>query len=112
MENINIEEIILGTGTEVKKGALVFFNFVGTLEDGRIFDSTDLHGRPFEMVVGSKKIIAGMSLGLIGMKEGGRRKIKIRASLAYGERSIGEKIPANSILNFEIQLIEVRNREE
>lgn len=111
MQEIEIHEIKVGDGVEVKKGALVFLNFIGKLESGKIFDSTEIHGRPFECVVGSKKIIQGMSFGLMGMKVGGIRKIKIPSHLAYGERSIGTHIPANSNLIFEVELLEARNRE-
>lgn len=111
MQEIEIHEIKYGQGVEVFKGALVFINFVGQLENGRIFDSTEIHGRPFECVVGSKKIIQGMSLGLLGMKAGGIRKIKIPSHLAYGDRAIGGKIPAHSNLIFEVELLEARNRE-
>jgi peptidylprolyl isomerase len=50
-------------------------------------------------------------LGLKGMKEGGKRKLWVPASLAYGERKIGNMIPPNSDLTFEIELLEVLTRE-
>ena len=107
---VQITDLKIGGGVEANKGALIFISYTGTLEDGTIFDSTDKHGRPFEMVIGSKKIIQGMSQGLIGMKEGGKRKIHIPAALAYGERSVG-KIPPHSNLIFEVELLEARPRE-
>lgn len=110
-ENVEITDLTIGTGSEIRKGALVQFYFHGTLDNGEIFDSTDRHGKAFQCVVGSKKIIKGMSLGLIGMKVGGKRKIHIPASLAYAERQMG-KIPPNSNLNFEIELLEALNRKD
>ena len=109
--SVEITDIIIGAGEEIRKGALVFYHYKGYLSDGTLFDSTELHGRPFECVVGSKKIIPGMSQGLLNMKTGGLRRIRIPSELAYGERQIGNKIPPHSTLIFEIQLLEVRNRE-
>ena len=65
MENT---EIKVGDGIEVKKGALVFIHYDGHLEDGTLFDSSHKAGRHFEFVVGSKKVIQGMSLGVLGMR--------------------------------------------
>jgi FKBP-type peptidyl-prolyl cis-trans isomerase len=108
---IQILEDIPGIGVAVVKGALVFCHFTGYLEDGTKFDSSYDHGRPFECVVGSKKVIAGWSQGLMGMKEGGRRKFFVPAALAYGERQIGAFIKPNSNLIYEVEVIEVRPRE-
>ncbi len=109
---VSIEEIQLGTGAEAIKGALVLVNYIGTLNSGEIFDSTEKHGRSFQFVVGSKKIIQGMSLGVLGMRVGGKRKIHIPSELAYGDRQIGNLIKANSDLNFEIELLESLHRED
>lgn len=110
MDNVTITELKIGDGQEAQKGALCFINYTGTLDDGTVFDSTERHGRSFELVIGSKKIIQGMSLGLLGMKVGGLRRVVIPATLAYGERSVG-KIPPHSRLTFEIELLEARPRE-
>jgi peptidylprolyl isomerase/FKBP-type peptidyl-prolyl cis-trans isomerase FkpA len=108
---VQITEISTGTGIEAGKGALVFIHFDGHLEDGTLFDSSHKHGRPFEFVVGSKKVIQGMSLGVTGMKVGGKRKIFIPAELAYGERVIGSFIKPHSNLIFTVELLEARPRE-
>lgn len=110
-EQVQIVDISIGSGTQVLKGALVQFYYKGHLDNGDIFDSTDKHGKAFQCVVGSKKIIKGMSLGLLGMKVGDKRRIHIPASLAYAERQVG-LIPPNSNLNFEIELLEALNRED
>ncbi|WII71064.1 FKBP-type peptidyl-prolyl cis-trans isomerase [Bdellovibrio sp. 22V] len=100
-----------GTGTTAEKGALCFCHYEGFLEDGTKFDSSYDHGRPFEFVVGSKKVIQGWSLGIMGMKEGGKRTIFIPSHLAYGERQIGKFIKPHSNLIFHVELFEVRPRE-
>ena len=59
-----------------------------------------------EAKVGEGKVIAGCEQGLLGMKVGGKRKLTIPPSLAYGDRAIGP-IPANSTLIFEVNLVGV-----
>ncbi|MCC2677946.1 MAG: fkpA [Pseudobdellovibrio sp.] len=111
MDQVEITDLILGDGIEAGKGALVFINYEGHLEDGTLFDSSYKAGRPFEFVVGSKKVIVGMSQGVMGMKVGGKRKIVIPSALAYGERAIGQFIKPNSNLIFHVELLEARPRE-
>lgn len=110
LTNLMIEEISAGDGPEAQKGALCFANFTGTLADGTVFDSTDRHGRPFEFVLGSKKVIPGWSEACKGMRPGGKRKAQVPADLAYGERQVG-LIPPHSDLFYEIEMLEVRPRE-
>ena len=105
-----ITDLVIGNGTTAAKGALITYNYTGTLEDGSKFDSSYDHGRPLEIVLSSKKLIQGFYLGMLGMKEGGRRKILVPAALGYGEQ-VKPRIPANSNLIFEVELIQVLNRE-
>jgi FKBP-type peptidyl-prolyl cis-trans isomerase len=107
---VQITEIKIGEGVEVSKGALCFADFEGFLEDGTKFDSSYDHGRPFEFVAGSKKVIVGWSLACMGMKAGGERKVFVPAELGYGERQIG-KIKPHSNLIYHIKMLEVRPRE-
>ncbi|MBU0615558.1 MAG: peptidylprolyl isomerase [Nanoarchaeota archaeon] len=71
---------------EIKKGSKVKVNYKGTLEDGTVFDSSE--GRePLEFEVGAGMIIPGFENGIIGMKKGEEKEIKIKAKEAYGERN-------------------------
>ncbi len=107
-----IEDIVEGSGTEVKKGgALITAHYRGFLEDGTEFDSSYDRGQPFQTVLSRKKVIAAWVEGLKGMKEGGTRRLTVPAELGYGERGFGDKIPPNANLVFEIELLEVLNRE-
>lgn len=105
-----ITDIVEGTGIAADKGALISYHYTGTLEDGSEFDSSYDHGRPLEIVLSSKKLIQGFYLGMIGMKVGGKRKLFVPAHLGYGEQ-VKPRIPANSNLIFEIELLDVRLRE-
>lgn len=105
-----ITDQIIGSGKAAVKGALLFCHYTGLLEDGTQFDSSYDHGRPFQFVIGSGRVIKGWDIGLMGMKEFGKRTLFVPSHLGYGERS-KEKIPSNSNLIFHIELIEVRPRE-
>ncbi len=108
---LKITDTLIGNGKESVKGALMFVHYVGLLEDGTKFDSSHDHGRPFQFVIGSGRVIKGWDQGLMGMKEGGKRTLFVPADLAYGERQIGKFITPNSNLIFHVELLEVRPRE-
>ena len=106
-----IEDIMVGTGRETEKGALLVVNYNGYLEDGTKFDSSLDKGRPFQFVFGTGRVIKGWDQGLVGMREGGKRKLFVPSHLGYGERSVGNMIPAHANLVFEVELLEVRTRD-
>lgn len=108
---IKIEDLQLGTGKVAEKGALVTAHYRGWLEDGTEFDSSYKKGTAFQTVLSNKRVIQGWILGLKDMKVGGKRKLWVPSHLAYGERKIGNMIPPNSNLIFEIELIEVLTRD-
>lgn len=107
-----IEDTKIGEGKIVVKGALITVHYTGKLRDGSVFDSSVEKGKPFQFVIGSKKVIQGWDLGLIGMKVGGVRKLSIPCSLGYGERQIGDIIPPHSDLFFDVELLDCLTRDE
>jgi FKBP-type peptidyl-prolyl cis-trans isomerase len=111
MNELKITDTREGTGKTASKGALLLCHYEGFLEDGTKFDSSHDHGRPFQFVIGSGRVIKGWDQGLMGMKEGGKRTLHVPARLAYGERQMGKFITPNSNLIFYVELLEVRPRE-
>lgn len=109
---VKIEDITIGSGKTAEKSALITAHYRGFLEDGSEFDSSYAKGRPFQTVLSKNKVIQGWFIGLQGMKTGGKRKLWVPAELAYGNRQIGDMIPANSNLLFEIELLEVLTRDD
>ncbi|MBD9481507.1 FKBP-type peptidyl-prolyl cis-trans isomerase [Pseudomonas sp. PDM14] len=110
-EELHVEDLHLGDGKAVVKGALITTQYRGTLEDGTEFDSSYSRGKPFQCVIGSGRVIKGWDQGLMGMRVGGTRKLFVPAHLGYGERSMAA-IPPNSNLLFEIELLEVLTRDD
>ena len=111
MNELLIKDEVLGTGKETVKGALLITQYEGFLEDGTKFDSSYDRGAPFKCVFGTGRVIKGWDLGLVGMREGGKRTLHVPAQLAYGERQVGALIKPYSNLIFHIELLEVLTRE-
>jgi FKBP-type peptidyl-prolyl cis-trans isomerase len=106
VEGLEIYDIQVGTGDEAVKGKTVSAHYIGFLPDGTKFDSSEKRG-PHEFTLGARTVIEGWDLGLVGMKEGGIRRLVISPELGYGNQPIGP-IPANSTLIFEVQLVDVK----
>jgi FKBP-type peptidyl-prolyl cis-trans isomerase FkpA len=72
---------------------------------GKKFDSSwDRKAQAFTLVIGKGKVIKGFDEGLIGMKQGGSRRIIIPAALAYGTAGSPPTIPPNSVLIFDVTM--------
>ena len=103
-----IEDLVIGEGSEAQDYNKVVVNYTGTLEDGSIFDSSlKPGGTPFTFTLGVGSVIKGWDLGVKGMKVGGKRKLTIPADLGYGSNGIGNVIPPNAKLTFEVELLEI-----
>jgi FKBP-type peptidyl-prolyl cis-trans isomerase len=96
-----------GDGDEAKKGDKIQVHFVGTLLDGGVFDSSRARGAPFSFWVGEGQVVPGLDQGLLGMREGELRRLTIPPALGYGLEA-KPKIPPNSTLVFEVELLDVR----
>jgi len=105
---LTITDLVVGTGAEATPGTRVAVNYVGTLPDGTVFDASANHGGPFSFALGAGEVIAGWDQGVAGMKVGGKRRLVIPPSMAYGNRAVGDLIPANSTLFFEVELVNVQ----
>lgn len=110
-KELEITDIVIGEGKAAVKGALLFVQYSGFLEDGTKFDSSYDRGKPFEFVIGTGRVIKGWDQGVMGMKVGGKRKLFVPSHLGYGERQIGQLIKPHSNLIFEVELLEVRTRD-
>jgi len=107
-----VEDILLGTGTEAIAGKNVSTHYTGVLENGTQFD-TSIGREPFTFPLGSGLVIQGWDKGIVGMKEGGKRRLTISPELGYGPADMKDRagniiIPANSTLVFEVELVEVQ----
>lgn len=105
---LKITDTVVGTGDVAAAGDTVTVNYVGSLTNGTVFDASANHGSTgFPFTLGAGQVIAGWDQGIVGMKVGGKRHLVIPASLAYGDQAVGNIIPANSTLVFDVELLKV-----
>lgn len=107
---LQIKDVVVGTGAVAAAGDNVTVNYVGALQNGTVFDASANHketANGFTFPLGAGQVIKGWDQGVAGMKEGGKRVLLIPASLAYGSQANGP-IPANSALIFEVELLKVQ----
>jgi FKBP-type peptidyl-prolyl cis-trans isomerase len=94
-----------GTGISPMATSKVKVHYRGTLIDGTEFDSSYKRNQPAEFQL--NQVIPGWTEGLQLMKVGSKYELTIPSNLAYGERD-NQSIPGNSVLVFEVELLEVK----
>jgi FKBP-type peptidyl-prolyl cis-trans isomerase len=104
VRDIPFEVLAEGQGSETLVGDWVMVHYRLLLENGTLVDTS--HGKkPLAMFAGKdRKVIDGFQRGVVGMKIGELRRITVPHHLGYGARAL-PKIPANSNLVFELELI-------
>ena len=96
-----------GDGKKIIYHSWVQIEYTGSFESGEVFDTNIGKDRPLVVQIGMKEVIPGFERGIIGTTKGTKRKIKIPAELAYGEKGGGDVIPPNTDLIFEFEIIDV-----
>ena len=105
LKYIIVEE---GTGSTPNPGQNVSVHYAGYLLDGTKFDSSYDRGEPITFPLGQGRVIKGWDEGIGILKVGGKAKLIIPPDLGYGSRAVGP-IPANSILIFDVELVNIIN---
>jgi peptidylprolyl isomerase len=101
------QDLFVGEGPAAQTGDTVVFDYTIWLGDGTRVDSTLDRGVPLETTLG-KLQVEGLNQGLVGMRPGGRRRLRIPPELAYGSAGVPDLIPPNELLDCEVHLVEVR----
>ena len=94
-----------GSGPSPRLEDQVRVHYRGRLENGKEFDSSYRSGRPATFPVNG--VIRGWTEALLLMKEGDKWELSIPPELGYGSRGVKNAIPPNSILIFEVELLEI-----
>lgn len=96
-----------GEGISAWDGDTVKVLYTGWLKDGSEFDSNQDRENPFTFVLGEGQVIKGWDEGVRGMNKDGKRKLLIPPDLGYGAEGAGEKIPPQSFLVFDVELLDI-----
>ncbi len=103
------EDIVKGKGPGAKPGNTVVVNYVGvSFSTGAEFDASWDSGQPFPVQLGAGMVIEGWEKGLVGIKQGGRRKLTIPPEQAYGPAGSPPSIGPNETLVFVIDALEIQ----
>ncbi|PVY44015.1 FKBP-type peptidyl-prolyl cis-trans isomerase [Pontibacter virosus] len=96
-----------GEGDVIKAGQYAEVNYIGRNVSNDVFDSSFRSGKPFSVLVGAGQVIKGWDEGLQQMRKGEEANLYIPSYLGYGMYGSGS-IPPNSVLIFEIDVLQVR----
>ena len=107
VSGLEYADLKVGDGTSPNKGAKVKVHYTGWLKNGKRFDSSVVKNKPFTFEIGRRRVIKGWDEGVMSMKVGGVRQMKVPASLGYGRSGHPPAIPKNATLIFEVELLEV-----
>lgn len=104
---LQYEILTEGTGESVKEGSSPSIHYTGQFIDGQIFGSTKDAGEPVTLSL--DQTIPGFKKGIVGMKEGEKRRLYVHPELGYGTQG---PLPPNSLLIFDIEVIKNDTNEE
>jgi len=105
---LETDDLSIGKGREAKAGDTVHVQYTGTLLSGKKFDSSYDHGgEPFKFTLGKGELIKGWDDGVVGMKVGGKRRLRIPSELGYGAKGSPPDIPPGAGLVFEVELVTI-----
>ncbi|MCQ2042299.1 FKBP-type peptidyl-prolyl cis-trans isomerase [Pseudomonas kunmingensis] len=106
---LQYEVVKAAEGRQPTENDVVTVHYEGSLTDGTVFDSSIKRGSPIDLPVGG--VIPGWVEGLQLMHVGEKYKLYIPSELAYGEQSPSPLIPANSVLVFDLELLDIKGDE-
>lgn len=105
---VEVQTIKEGDGNaSPKAGQTVTVHYVGTLTDGKKFDSSRDRGKPFKFRIGKGEVIKGWDEGVAQMTVGQQAKLTCSPDYAYGARGFPGVIPPNSTLVFDVELLAI-----
>ncbi|MCM3923395.1 FKBP-type peptidyl-prolyl cis-trans isomerase [Frankia sp. AiPs1] len=105
---VSKETVVAGDGkTFPKAGDTVTVHYVGTLVDGKQFDSSRDRGQPFITEIGVGRVIKGWDEGIPQLSIGEKAVLTVTADYGYGSSGFPPVIPPHSTLLFEVELLAI-----
>jgi peptidyl-prolyl cis-trans isomerase A (cyclophilin A) len=100
--------IQIGNGKQAENGKTVSVHYEGSLENGKVFDSSYPRKKPIEFRLGQGQVIEGWDEGIALLKVGDKARFVIPSYLGYGTSGAGGVIPPNATLVFDVELMDVK----
>jgi peptidyl-prolyl cis-trans isomerase A (cyclophilin A) len=97
-----------GDGKKAEAGKTVAVHYEGSLENGKVFDSSYPRKKPIEFRLGQGQVIEGWDEGIALLKVGDKARFVIPSDLGYGPAGAGGVIPPDAILIFDVELMDVK----
>jgi peptidyl-prolyl cis-trans isomerase A (cyclophilin A) len=97
-----------GEGKQAQAGKTVSVHYEGSLESGKVFDSSYPRKKPIEFKLGEGQVIEGWDEGIQLLRVGDKARFVIPSDLGYGSRGAGGAIPPNATLIFDVELMDVK----
>jgi peptidyl-prolyl cis-trans isomerase A (cyclophilin A) len=97
-----------GEGKQAQAGKTVSVHYEGSLENGKVFDSSYPRKKPIEFKLGQGQVIEGWDEGIQLLRVGDKARFVIPSDLGYGSRGAGGAIPPNATLIFDVELMDVK----
>ena len=98
---LKVEDVAVGSGAIAERGSTVSIRWRGILNRGDEFGAGDVSFR-----VGERRVVAGLEVGVVGMRVGGLRRLRVSPHLGYRDQAV-PGVPANAVLTFEVELLAV-----
>ncbi len=105
---IRIQHLREGTGASPVAADTVRVHYQGELPDGKVFDSSYARNAPASFPLG--RVIPCWTEGMQRLKVGGKARLICPANLAYGSRGVPGRIPPDTPLMFEVELLDIVGR--
>lgn len=106
---LSIQDTVVGSGVVAERRSTVSIHYRLFLNRGDLVQDTRNNGEPYQIQLGCRHVIAGLERGIIGMRVGGQRELVVSPHLGYRDAGVEGIIPANAVLRFEIELLNVSN---
>jgi len=104
-----------GKGDNAKAGQLVSMNYIGKTIDGKQFDANvDENFQPlkdkqlFTFPLGQGRVIKGWDEGVQLLNKGSKATLYVPSPLGYGPRGAGADIPPNTVLVFNVEVVDIK----
>lgn len=111
-DGLEYKDLKIGTGMQAQSGATAVIHFIGWVDKNgqrgkEIFNSRK-ENKPVSFVIGTENVMQGWNEGVLGMRAGGTRLLKIPPELGYGAKEVDDVVPPHAHLLFVIELLKVK----